>query len=153
MTCSRTGKRDTQPRACLGRAAGGWVGKTQPSWQNLRGIPRSRTKTTQELETTRNTKNTRFFEGCQHQAKDTSVLYVKTRNFCKACPGRAPHRAPRAAPGSPFLYVRTRGFGHTRPQRVPRDATKHQHKLTNTKKNEQKGSSKTPLASNLKKTT
>ena len=48
--------------------------------------------------------------------------------------GRAPRRGPKRAWGTSVLYVKTRGPGHTGPQRAPREATKHQHKLTNTKK-------------------
>ena len=68
------------------------------------------------------------------EAREASVSYVKIRGFGEVRRGRAPRRGPKRAFGTLVLYVKTRGPGHTGPQRVPREATKHQHKLTNTKK-------------------
>ena len=68
------------------------------------------------------------------EAREASVSYVKIRGFGEVRRGRATHRGPKRACGTLVLYVKTRGPGHTGPQRAPREATKHQHKLTNTNK-------------------
>ncbi len=68
------------------------------------------------------------------EAREASVSYVRIRGFGKVRPGRAPHRGPKRAFGTSVLHIKTRGPRHTGPQRAPKEATKHQHKLTNTKK-------------------
>ena len=84
-------------------------------------------------------KNTRFFNRALFQAREASVLYVKTRGFRGVRPGRAPNRGPRRALGASVLYVKTRGFAQAGPRGAPKEATENQNKPTDTQKDHKKG--------------